>query len=446
MSHTPLHDALNEYIKKDWARFHMPGHKGAPFGLFEQISAYDVTEVEGTDSLFEDDGPLADLEREYTRLYGTKGTMLSAGGSTLCIQTMLKLVGKPGAPIIAGRNIHTSAVNAMSLLDLRPVWLYPNREGESLIGRIKADSVEQALCAHPDACAVYLTCPDYFGVCSDIAAISAICKSHGVALLVDNAHGAHLKFLSKECCPHPLHPMDLGADLCCDSLHKTLPVFTGGALLHCNREEYVQNAKRDMTVFGSTSPNYLIMLSADYTAGWLQEEGPALLSQTALRCERLRELARNQGFRVADGLCDPMRITLILTGTGYSREAFRRHLRRFGIMEEFLSENGCVLLCSPFNREEDYRRLTQMILHAKPQNSESSPYPMFCPCAELTLREAMFAPWETIPIEDAGGRIAAEVQSPCPPGIPLIMPGEKICKDYIKILKNYGISFIRVVQ
>ena len=446
MKQTPLYDALNEYIGKDWARFHMPGHKGAAIGPLAQVLPYDVTEVEGTDSLFEDDGPLAELEAQFTQLYGTKGTMLSAGGSTLCIQTMLKLVGHPGATIIAGRNIHTSAVNTMSLLDLHPVWLYPNRENERLIGRIEASQVEEALLQHPDACGVYITCPDYFGVCSDIGAISCVCKKYNVPLLVDNAHGAHLKFLSDDVTSQPLHPMDLGADLCCDSLHKTLPVCTGGALLHCNREEYAKRAKRDMTLFGSTSPNYLIMLSADYTCGWLQGEGPALLSQTARRCQELKNVAKECGFHVAEGLSDPMRITLVLTGTGYTKETFREELRRHGIMEEFLSENGCVFLCSPFNREEDYKRLECLFRDCKPQQQEYHPYPMLHPESVMSIRDAMFSQWETISVDDADGRIAAEVQSPCPPGIPLVMPGERICKKYIKILKGYGIFLIRVVQ
>lgn len=441
MNGTPLLQALNQYIENNYARFHMPGHKGFALPPIGGLSQYDVTEVEGTDSLFEAEGALAHLEELFTQLYGTGGTVLSAGGSTLCIQTMISLVATPGATIIAGRNIHASAVNAMALMDLRPAWLYPNQVGQSLIGRISPAQVEEALAQHPDACAVYITCPDYFGEMGDIAAIAAHCRRYSVPLLVDNAHGAHLKFIKPG-----LHPIELGATMCCDSLHKTLPVLTGGALLHFSSPDLARHAKERMAVFGSTSPNYLIMLSCDTAAGWLQQDGPAQLRETALRCSQLKNLARQQGFQVADGLCDPMRLTLVLSGSGYTKESFRRHLRSHGIMEEFLSENGCVFLCSPFNREEDYLRLENMLLDSTVRPCSSFPFPMFRPKAAMTLREALFAPSEVIPVEQAAGRVAAQIKSPCPPGIPIIMLGEEISKDYIKTLKMYGIFFLSVVK
>lgn len=143
---TPLKRALDEYIRQDYARLHMPGHKGAFISPFGELMAYDVTEVEGTDSLFEDDGPLKELEEIFTRLYDTKGTVMSAGGSTLCIQAMLRMVAKKEGRILAGRNIHAAAVNAMALLGLEPVWVYPNRkQKERLIGEISPDAIRNLL-------------------------------------------------------------------------------------------------------------------------------------------------------------------------------------------------------------------------------------------------------------------------------------------------------------
>ena len=134
---TPLRRALEEYIDAGWSRLHMPGHKGAPIEPFGTLAAYDLTEVEGTDSLFEDDGPLKELEEIFTQLYGTRSSVISAGGSTLCIQAMLRLVAREGGKVIAGRNIHAAAVNAMALLGLEPAWVYPRRDAEErLIGRI----------------------------------------------------------------------------------------------------------------------------------------------------------------------------------------------------------------------------------------------------------------------------------------------------------------------
>lgn len=444
---TPLNEALEQYIKDDWVRLHMPGHKGAELEPFGKLMAYDLTEVEGTDSLFEDDGPLKELEDIFTALYGTKRSVMSAGGSTLCIQAMLRLVAKKNGKIIAGRNIHAAAVNAMALLGLEPIWVYPKRsEEERLIGRIAPEDIEDVLEEEAkkgtldDICAVYVTSPDYFGVMSDIAAISKTAKKYDVPLLVDNAHGAHLRFLEGE-----LHPMQLGATLCCDSLHKTLPALTGAALLHTSEEKYVEHMKSAMTVFGSTSPNYLIMLSMDKTAGFLLEDGKQKLQETVKRCTKLRELASRQGFVMPQN-CDPMRLSLPLAETGFTAETFRPLLRKHKIMEEYLSDSGCVLLLSPFNREEDFARVEALLRDCTIGKQSFTAFPIVPSQKVLGLREAFLSEKETLPIEDAEGKIAAQVKITCPPGIPMVMPGERLHKEIIKILKNSGIFGIDVIK
>ena len=427
---TPLRRALEEYIDAGWSRLHMPGHKGAPIEPFGTLAAYDLTEVEGTDSLFEDDGPLKELEEIFTQLYGTRSSVISAGGSTLCIQAMLRLVAREGGKVIAGRNIHAAAVNAMALLGLEPVWVYPQRYTEErLIGRIAPEDVAAVLERESNVCAVYITSP----------------HAHGVPLLVDNAHGAHLRFLRGED-GRPLHPMQLGADLCCDSLHKTLPALTGAALLHCNREEYVPQLKGAMTVFGSTSPNYLIMLSIDSTAGFLLGDGPDQLRRTVQKWGELRRLAREQGYPVPKH-CDPMRLTLPLAGSGYTAEEFKALLHERRIMEEYCSDSGRVLLFSPFNREEDFARVRQFLLDCPVRQKGSfAPFPIVPSQRVMGLRQALLAPKESVDIDKAEGRISAQVKITCPPGIPLVMPGERLHKELRKILKNSGIFVMDVVK
>ncbi len=444
---TPLKRALDEYIRQDYARLHMPGHKGASISPFGKLMAYDVTEVEGTDSLFEDDGPLKELEEIFTRLYDTKGTVMSAGGSTLCIQAMLRMVAKKEGRILAGRNIHAAAVNAMALLGLEPVWVYPNRKQEErLIGEISPDAIRSVLEKEKQAgtldslCAVYVTSPDYFGVMSDIRSIAQIAHEYGLPLLVDNAHGAHLHFLKEE-----YHPMQLGADLCCDSLHKTMPALTGAALLHTSDTKYYPQMKGAMTVFGSTSPNYLIMLSMDSTAAFLMQDGAERIQQTVTRCEELRQKAREKGF-VLPQHCDPMRLTLPLAGTGWDAQNFRKLLRKHKIMEEYLSDSGCVLLFSPFNREEDFKRTEALLDEVLIQKQPFTAFPIVPSEKVMSLREAFLSPKESVPVEKAEGRIAAQVKITCPPGIPLVMPGERLHKEIIKILKNSGIFVIDVVK
>lgn len=444
---TPLKRALDEYIRQDYARLHMPGHKGASISPFGELMAYDVTEVEGTDSLFEDDGPLKELEEIFTRLYDTKGTVMSAGGSTLCIQAMLRMVAKKEGRILAGRNIHAAAVNAMALLGLEPVWVYPNRKQEEcLIGEISPDEIRSVLEKEKQAgtldslCAVYVTSPDYFGVMSDIRSIAQIAHEYGLPLLVDNAHGAHLHFLKEE-----YHPIQLGADLCCDSLHKTMPALTGAALLHTSDTKYCPQMKGAMTVFSSTSPNYLIMLSMDSTAAFLMQDGAERIQQTVTRCEELRQKAREKGF-VLPQHCDPMRLTLPLAGTGWDAQNFRKLLRKHKIMEEYLSDSGCVLLFSPFNREEDFKRTGALLDEVLIQNQPFTAFPIVPSEKVMSLREAFLSPKESVPVEKAEGRIAAQVKITCPPGIPLVMPGERLHKEIIKILKNSGIFVIDVVK
>lgn len=444
---TPLKRALDEYIRQDYARLHMPGHKGASISPLGKLMAYDVTEVEGTDSLFEDDGPLKELEEIFTRLYDTKGTVMSAGGSTLCIQAMLRMVAKKEGRILAGRNIHAAAVNAMALLGLEPVWVYPNRKQEErLIGEISPDAIRSVLEKEKQAgtldslCAVYVTSPDYFGVMSDIRSIAQIAHEYGLPLLVDNAHGAHLHFLKEE-----YHPMKLGADLCCDSLHKTMPALTGAALLHTSDTKYYPQMKGAMTVFGSTSPNYLIMLSMDSTAAFLMQDGAERIQQTVTRCEELRQKAREKGF-VLPQHCDPMRLTLPLAGTGWDAQNFRKLLRKHKIMEEYLSDSGCVLLFSPFNREEDFKLTEALLDEVLIQNQPFTAFPIVPSEKVMSLREAFLSPKESVPVEKAEGRIAAQVKITCPPGIPLVMPGERLHKEIIKILKNSGIFVIDVVK
>lgn len=444
---TPLKRALDEYIRQDYVRLHMPGHKGASISPFGELMAYDVTEVEGTDSLFEDDGPLKELEEIFTRLYDTKETVMSAGGSTLCIQAMLRMVAKKDGRILAGRNIHAAAVNAMALLGLEPVWVYPNRKQEErLIGEISPDEIRSVLEKEKQEgtldslCAVYVTSPDYFGVMSDIRSIAQIAHEYGLPLLVDNAHGAHLHFLKEE-----YHPMQLGADLCCDSLHKTMPALTGAALLHTSDAKYCPQMKGAMTVFGSTSPNYLIMLSMDSTAAFLMQDGAERIQQTVTRCEELRQKAREKGF-VLPQHCDPMRLTLPLAGTGWDAQNFRKLLRKHKIMEEYLSDSGCVLLFSPFNREEDFKRTEALLDEVLIQKQPFTAFPIVPSGKVMSLREAFLSPKESVPVEKAEGRIAAQVKITCPPGIPLVMPGERLHKEIIKILKNSGIFVIDVVK
>jgi arginine/lysine/ornithine decarboxylase len=420
----------------------MPGHKGRLAAPLSVAAAWDVTEIPGADSLYEASGAIAKLEREYAALYGAAGSFLSAGGATLCIQAMLALACKPGSKLLCGRGLHVAAVNAMALLDIDPVWVYPEPGAGGLYGSVTPGAVRDALEKNPGVSAVYITSPNYYGLICDIPAISAVCREAGIILLVDNAHGAHLRFL-----PEDIHPIALGADMCCDSLHKTLPVLTGGAMLHIGNPRFLAEAKAKMALFGSTSPSYLIMLSADMALDYLRGGVREDLSRVSERIALISRLAAGRGFTLPEGALDPLRLTVCFAAMGYSREDFAEYLNCEGVEPEFMSGSWCVFLASPVTGDSDFDALERAITRLPrkaPREVEISPLPILK--RAVSPREALFAPSESISVERAAGRVVSSYVAPCPPGIPIAVPGEVITDGMENVLKNYGIFTINVLK
>lgn len=440
---TPLYTALQTYIDKNYARFHIPGHKGSAIFDGLNLLPFDVTEVLGTDSLYESSDAILQTEQCYANLYGTVKSCISAGGSSLCIQSMLALVARKNAALICGRIIHSSAVYAMALLDITPIWVSPEEsENLGIGGRMLAADIEQAILKNPNALGVYLTSPDYFGVLSDIKSIASVCKTYGIPLLVDNAHGAHLHFLQPS-----LHPMHLGATMCCDSLHKTLPVLTGGAMLHINDSYFANNAKSKMALFASTSPNYLIMLSIDVALNYIKND---LSKDLTVLCEKVAsilKLAHKKGFSILSGEKDPTRISLGFAKIGYTKQTFETHLRKHHIEPEYVSHHFCVLIPSGYTTTKDFNAVIGMLEDTTPQPSLCAPSSSIPkPIIAMPMKEAIFSPSIEIDIENACDAIASTMVNPCPPGVPLLMPGEKITPYMLQLLKNYGIKKIFVVE
>lgn len=426
----PLERALNEYLKKDLSRFHMPGHKGSVD--FPDYYKYDITEVKGADSLFESTEAIAETEERFSKIYKTGASLLSAGGSTLCIQGMLATVLKPKDKIIIVRNCHVSAVNTMAFLDIDPIWINPRD--------IKA--AEKAFEETSGVKAIYLTSPDYFGVLSDIEAFAKLAHEHGALLLVDNAHGAHLHFFPKE-----MHPISLGADMCADSLHKSLPVLTGGALLQIKNGELRDIAKQKMRLFGSTSPSYLIMLSADRCANYLETKAREDFAVLNGKVANLRYRAFEHGLAPKTRGMEPARLTLSVRSTEMNAEKFGEKLREHGIEPEYVNDDWAVLMASPFNTDRDFLRVERFIEDTF--GNGFSPFEerlVEMPEKALSVREATFSETEEVETEKAVGRIAASLKLPCPPCIAITVPGEIISEKIAILLKKYGIHRINVVQ
>lgn len=440
---TPIYDFIQKYISSGTLRCHMPGHKGiSPENGFEALYSGDITEITGADSLFEADGIIAESEKNMSFLYGTAATVYSAGGSTLCIQAMLAIMKQEKRRIIAVRNVHRSFLNAAALLDLDIEWIMPHYTDGILSGEIDPDEVESRLrsCDRP-AC-LYVTSPDYTGRIADIKELAGICHKYGARLAVDNAHGAHLHFFGTS-----LHPVSLGADICCDSAHKTLPALTGAAMLHTSRQEYVSLLKPAMSLFASTSPSYPVMMSLDLCNKYISEH---IREDVRKNLAYLRDFREHFAGRLEFADSEPFHITVRARDSGYSGSELADLLRKNGAECEYADSEILILLMSPVCCEEDYIRLSAALETALASAGRCKRTAFNCsfdlPDKAMSIREAVFSTSEEINVENSEGRICGAVRVPCPPAVPIAASGEVINRKCINIFRNYGISTVSVVK
>ena len=442
---TPIWNFIRAYRESGTARFHMPGHKGVDFLGCEHL---DLTEIAGADSLYEADGIIDESEKNAAALFGSGRTVFSTEGSSQCIRAMLYLAvqnRRPGTRpvIVAARNVHKAFVYAAALLDFEVVWLWPDGENKSLCScPISAETLEKTLQSLPEPpAAVYLTSPDYLGNTGDISALAEVAHRYGTLLTVDNAHGAYLHFLKES-----RHPLDLGADLCCDSAHKTLPVLTGGAYLHFAKHlsaEFRAQAKGAMALFGSTSPSYLTLASLDCCNAYLADGYREKLEKTAELLENTREALRKNGWIVEQ--TDPLRIT-VTAGNGQTGEALADRLRENRIECEYADPDSLVLMLTPENDPEDLHRLVAALgkTSAAPKTGEI--LPLARGEQVMNVRQALFAPHEQIPAEESLGRICGAPTVSCPPAIPIAVSGERITPEALEIFRYYGVETADVVK
>jgi arginine/lysine/ornithine decarboxylase len=340
----PIYEFVADYLERRPVRCHMPGHKGKPFpGLpdpFAALYPYDITEISGADSLFESAGVIKKSEENAARLFNVPYTFYSTGGSTLCIQTMLSLMRADGVSVVAaGRNCHAAFVNACKLLDIDIVW-FGHERGRAPSHLDVADALTR--CGKPAG--VYVTSPDYYGRVCDVAAIARVCKERGAVLAVDGAHGAYLAFTAPSA-----HPIALGADVCCDSAHKTLPVLTGGAYLHIADPLLAKDAKEHMRRFASSSPSYLILQSLDLCNLYLNDCFRSDLADTVNKVSVLKTVA---------GAEESEPLKLLLRG-GFELAAALRENR---IEPELSDGEHVVLMMSTANTDDDFKRLTDFFV------------------------------------------------------------------------------------
>lgn len=436
---TPILGFAEQYAKKGGIRMHMPGHKGRALLGCEPM---DLTEIDGADSLYEASGIIAESERRTAALFGAKRTLYSTEGSSQCIRAMLALVRSYSEKmqrdpyILAARNVHKTFVSAAGLLGLEVRFLAPAEGATLLYAPLDLKEIERIFETEAPA-ALYITSPDYLGNIAPIAALSALCRRFGVLLCVDNAHGAYLRFLSPS-----RHPIDLGAHLCCDSAHKTLPALTGAAYLHLAEgldEEICAGARDAMALFGSTSPSYLILESLDLMTEVLSEEFPERLSAFLPLAEGFRARLSHHGYSLMGD--EPLKVTLLPKPFGYRGTEIAAHLRENNIECEFSDADSTVLMLSPYMEEALLTRVAN-VLCALPRRrpiAEPAP-PPHIPVRVMPIREAMLAPSERVPTEQALGRVASLLSVGCPPAVPPVVCGEMLDAEAIALLRYLGIG------
>ena len=442
---TPLADFLRTYATSGMARLHMPGHKGrGPLGC----EAWDLTEISGADSLYEASGVIAESEENAAALFGSAATFYSTEGSSQCVKAMLFLAlqNRPaGTPpvVLATRNVHKSFVHAAALLGFDPLWLWPEEGTSSLCAcPVTAEGLEKALAALPaPPAAVYVTSPDYLGNMADISALAEVCHAHKTPLLVDNAHGAYLRFLSPS-----RHPLDLGADLACDSAHKTLPVLTGGAYLHISKTApaaFRENARAALALFGSTSPSYLTLASLDLCSRYLSENYPARLAEAVRRLEALGKTLSANGWQVEPS--DPLRLTL-RAPSGLTGLDLADRLRRGGAECEYADRDFLVLMTTPENGPEDLARVSAALGENRAPAAPAVSLPLAKGERVLSIREALFAPQESVPAEESLGRVCGAPTVGCPPAVPIAVSGERIGPEALALFRYYGVKRVDVLK
>jgi len=439
---TPICDFVRRYAESGSLRLHMPGHKGVgPLGF----EALDITEIPGADSLYDADGIIRESEENASRLFGAR-TFYSTEGSSLCIRAMVLLAclhakAQGRVPCIAaGRNAHKAFLSAAILLDLQPVWLTAQKQDTYLSCPLTAADVAAALENAP-VTAVYLTAPDYLGCLPELSSIARVCREKDVLLLVDNAHGAYLKFL-----PRSLHPMDLGADLCCDSAHKTLPVLTGGAYLHISPRlpELAEQAKQAMALFGSTSPSYLILQSLDAANPCLAHRFRQELEAFLPHGDALKVRLSSIGWQLSG--TEPLKLTLRPCSMGYTGEQLEESLSEKGIVCEFRDREHIVFMLTPGLGQDGLSRLEDALTSLPPRPAlQAEPWVFSLPQRVLSPREAALSPWELVPIGEAEGRILGASTVSCPPAVPLAVCGERLSGEILSHLRRLGHTHVRVV-
>lgn len=439
-----LYDYLQDYAAGERYPMHMPGHKrNASFRMANPYS-FDVTEVEGTDNLHHPTGVIREEMERMKELYGTQNTYLLVNGSTCGMLTAISACCQRGDRIVVSRNCHRSVYHAIYLLELEPVYLYPEQDpGTGICLGITAEQVERAL-AQKAACVV-ITSPTYEGIVSDIREIARAVHEKNIPLVVDEAHGAHFAW-SKAM---PETAMEQGADLVVESLHKTLPALTQTGLLHRVTSRVPgELLERYLAIYETSSPSYVLMGSISQCIKWLSEQGEKTFEQYMVRLEQFRRQAggwQQLALWEPSGK-EPSKLVITTGDTSLSGSELAERLREYDIEVEMEASGYILAMTSVADTEEGLVRLSEALtlidgglnhenIPRRRDDRERIEKQFSLRQREAVVRQksyqAMNQDYETLPLSECRGRISAEYAMIYPPGIPFLVPGEEVTESVI---------------
>lgn len=448
-SDAPLLDAWLRFHEDVPTPFTIPGHKQRR-DLVGDVVAGDVPLYAGLDTMKLSRGVLADAEARAARLWGADVCRFSVGGATHANQAVALALGGDGDTVIVSRTLHRSMLLGLVLAGLTPVWVRPDVDAATgLPLGVAPDAVADALRDHPEATAVLVGDPSYVGTVGDVGALAETAHAHGVPLVVDAAWAAHFGFHPDL----PRHAMQLGADAMVVSAHKTLPAWSQAALVLA-RGERIDTARLDAGVEAThtTSQAGAILASIDAARALLEREGEALLAEAlSAMGDARRRLSSIDGLVVLDGPhIDPLKLTLVLPGTGADGIAVENDLLAAGLPVEAAERDTIVAQVSLADTAETLGRLVEA-LTASIGRHRGDPRPVaagaayqVAPVTVLSPREAFFAPSHAVPLRDSIGRVSAELIAPYPPGIPVLAPGDQITDDVLAALSKARADGIRI--
>ena len=449
---TPLYNALKQYFENNIRSFHMPGHKNGNYLPINELVNMDITEIEGLDNLHCPQGVINEAQIIAANIYNTYNTFFLINGSTVGILSAVLGITNKGDTILMARNCHKSVYNAVLLGELNPIYIYPQILSNYISGGINPEDVLDLIKNNKNIKALILTSPTYEGVVSDIKTIADIVHSFNIPLIVDEAHGAHLKFHSS----FPSSAIDLGADVVIHSLHKTLPALTQTALLHINSNKFKINKIIEyLSILQTSSPSYILMASIDYCLGLVNEKREELFNKYITNIEWLRKEIKNNLINIElmdDDIIgkssvyqlDKSKLVFNTNNCNINSNKIQQILRdKYKIQMEFAYEKYLLGITTISDKIDVYKYFTKAIteidknvIKSKKNTDNLSSKLIF---SELIMKPCVAKnnDFIIIDLEKSIGSISYEFVIPYPPGIPILVPGERITEDLIELVNYY---------